>query len=381
VGLATLTHAYGIFFLPVFGLLLVWARGMAALRRPAVYRLLAGFGLALIPWAAYVAQDWYAFRGQMQPQAGRFDLLNPHFYLDNLLREPWRYLAWIGGSFRRPVLWPRLGVFVMAAGTVATTAALARRAWTGARQSRVEPAPTMALEARFLLVTLPLLGLQLAALISFKRYYYVLLVLPFMALHLGYAARLAWKWAAGRRQPGRGTSWAKSLGPPAAGRSRPAQAALAALGLALVVEGVLGVGESLKAAGVISPYRAVTGAFAAHLPAGARLLIAEPLWLGLTPYEARSILLAFLLADKRYYADPPSIETVLEQLAPDYVLAQDYLLNEYLAPGAPFQNPISLAQWTALRDFLGDHCPEAVFRLDDRDYGRLSLYRCREGGS
>jgi hypothetical protein len=148
------------------------------------------------------------------------------------------------------------------------------------------------------------------------------------------------------------------------------------LGVALVVEGALGVTKSLRAAAAITPYQAVSGAFAAHVPAEARLLIAEPMWLGLAGNEARSILLAFLLADDRYYEDPPSIETILGQLDPAYVLAQDYLLDEYLQPGAPFQNPVSLAQWTALRDFLRGHCPETVFRLDDPDYGRLSLYRC-----
>jgi hypothetical protein len=156
---------------------------------------------------------------------------------------------------------------------------------------------------------------------------------------------------------------------------------LAACGAALVVEGALGVGSSLEAAAAITPYQAVSGAFAPHLPADARLLIAEPVWLGLRQYEARSILLAFLLADERYYEDPPSIETALGGLDPEYVLAQDYLLNEYLRPGASFQNPISLAQWTALRDFLRGHCPEAVFSVDDRDYGRLSLYRCKGAGS
>jgi hypothetical protein len=143
------------------------------------------------------------------------------------------------------------------------------------------------------------------------------------------------------------------------------------------VEGAAGVARSLEAAAAITPYPAVTGAFAQHLPPEARLLVSEPLWLGLTQYEARSILLAFLLADERYYDDPPSISAVLDQLDPDYVLAPDYMLDEYLRPGTPFQNPTSLVQWTALRDFVRGHCPQAVFRLDDAAYGRLSLFRCQ----
>jgi hypothetical protein len=151
--------------------------------------------------------------------------------------------------------------------------------------------------------------------------------------------------------------------------------------LALLVEGALGVRESLRAAADITPYRAVAGAFAPHLPPGARLLVSEPVWLGLTQYEARSILLPFLQADERYYDQPPSIAAALGRLDPDYVLAPDYMLDEYLRPGAPFQNPTSLVQWAALRDFVRSHCPEAVIRLDDKDYGRLSLYRCGGKGS
>jgi 4-amino-4-deoxy-L-arabinose transferase-like glycosyltransferase len=351
VGLGTLTHVYAIFFLPLLIGLLLWVQGWAALRRSALYRLLVGFGLPLIPWVWYVAQDLYAFRGQMQPQSGRFDLLNPLFYLDNLLREPWRYLAWIGGSFRHPVLWPRLGVWAMTAGVALTTLALVRRARAGV------PLP---LTTRFLLVALPLLALLLAALINFKRYYYVLLVLPFVALYVAYAGRLLWRRARS---------------------SRPARAGLALAGLALLVEGAVGVTNSLEAAAAITPYQAVTGAFVPHLPADARLLVAEPLWMGLTRYDARAILLPFLLADERYYENPPGVEAVLGQLDPDYVLAQDYYLDDYLRPGAPFQNPASLAQWTALRDYLHGHCPAVVFSLADKDYGGLSLYRCAGASS
>ncbi len=346
-GLATLTHLYGLFFLVLFAALLWWMEGWRVIRSAPLYIMLGALLLTLAPWGLYVAQDLYAYRGQMLPQAGRFDLLNPLFYVDNLAREPWRYLSWIGGSFRRPILFPRAGIWLMAASVAAATV----MSFPQARRSR-------RMADRFMFLALPLLAFLLAALINFKRYYYILLVLPFVALHIGWAGLASWRWATARPR------WV-----------RAAWGVVLAL---VVVEGGLGVARSLRAARATTPYRQVTAALADHLPPRARLLVDEVFWFGLLSHPARSIHLAFLLADARYYAAPPSIAQIIDQIRPDYVVAQDYFLDEYLRPGAPFQNPTSVEQWNALRDYLRAHCPHTTFTLDDASYGRVSLYRCGE---
>ena len=361
-GLATLTHLYGVFFLMLFIGLLIWMEGPRVFYRWPLYLMLGAFALTLLPWGLYVSQDLYAYRGQMLPQAGRFDLLNPLFYLDNLVREPWRYLSWLGGSFRHPILLPRIGFWL----TVVSVPVAARYLWGQSRQ-----APT--LRNYFALTTLPILALLLAVLINFKRYYYVLLVLPFLALYIAAAILAIW------RAPGR----------------RPL---VTRIGLGLILaaawlEGGLGIAQNLQLASATTPYLEVADALVQHLPQQARLLLAEPFWLGFTHFtlsgsdraggaqgESRSIHLAFLLSDKRYYADPPTVAQVIDAIHPDYVVAQNYFLDDYLRPGAPFQNPTSVQQWSDLRDYLDEHCPNVTFTLNDKSYGSLSLYRC-EGAS
>jgi 4-amino-4-deoxy-L-arabinose transferase-like glycosyltransferase len=346
-GLATLTHVYGAFILVVLVLVLWWTRGPSVLRRPPLYLMALGFGLAVLPWVLYVLSDFAAYRGQMAKHGSLGDLLRPGFYLDNLFREPWRYLAWIGGSFRRPVLWPRLGIYLLAAGVGLALVHL----WRSARATR-QP------EDVFLLLAWPVLALLLALLIHYKRYYYVLVLLPFLALQLSYAVLAVWR---------------QTRYPPAAART-----ALVGLLTLAALEGVYGVTQSWRMAQASTPYAALREGLRRSIAPGARVLLAEPYWLGLADRDARSIQLAFLMSDARYYPQPPAMAQVLAGLAPDYVVTEERLLDNYARD--PAETSDNAQDWRELDAFLRQHCSTVALDLVTPDYGEVKVYRCGAEG-
>ena len=83
-------------------------------------------------------------------------------------------------------------------------------------------------------------------------------------------------------------------------------------------------------------------------------MIAQPFWLGLAQYQARSINLAFVLSDPQYgYEHTPSMEQVMMQINPEYVV-EDYNPNTFA--NAPAQYNWAIAQWTMFLDYLAQHC-------------------------
>jgi 4-amino-4-deoxy-L-arabinose transferase-like glycosyltransferase len=342
-GAATLTHAYGAFILVVLVVVLLWTEGARIPRRAPLYLMASGWLVAMLPWVVYVLGDLESYRGQMAKHGTLADILRPGYYLDNLLREPWRYLAWIGGSFRRPILWPRPGLWLLVAGVGLALLLL----W---RQARTRRSPSDV----FLLTAWPVLALLLAVLVHYKRSYYVLLVLPLLALQVAYAVQAVWE---------------QTRLPPTLGR-----AALGLILAAVAVEGALGVGQSWQAARATTPYAALSGTIGRAIHPGARVLLAEPYWLGLVDHQARSIQLPFLLADQRYFPRSRSLPEVLLSLQPEYVVTEERLLDIYGRD--PDQVSENAQNWRMLDAFLRQHCPLVAAELRTADYGDVRVYRC-----
>ena len=340
-GLATLTHLYGAFIVPVFTVTLIWHEGWRVLRRPAPYLILLGWALALMPYVLYVLQDWPAYRGQMLRHEGRFDLLTLAFYWDSLLHEPWRYLAWLGGSFRRPVLWPRVSFWLVILGIPLAIALF----WHRLRQR-----PSLA--DRLMVIALPGLAGLLALLVNLKRYPYTALLLPFLALHLSFV--IVTLWRAARR-------WGRWL--------------IALILAAALVEGALGIWGSWQMARQTTPYARLTQALRGLIPSGARVLASHVAWFALADYEFRSANLAFILADRRYGLDPvPSLEQVVQRIDPDYIVMEQRLLKKYLDP-ASLPDDFIANLLRAFDEYLQRHC-RAVTVIAAPDYGDIGIYHC-----
>lgn len=347
-GLATLAHLYGGFVLAVIGLALLWRAGRRLPVEPAPWLIAAGYALALLPWALYIARDPAGYAGQMLPEHARFRLWDARFYLASLLAEPERYRRFVRGEDGL-LLWPRLGIWLAAAGLPLASGLLLRRALRGDTP------------ARLLLLALPAQALLLALLVNLKFYNYLAPLLPFAALQLAWLG--AWLWrAAARLRPVLGQTARLTLA--------------VALALALA-EGAAGVAQSLRSAARASDYDAYSARVAAALRPGALVLALHPLWFGLYPrgYAYRSVVLATYLAQPEFFpagAQPAS--AVLAQIAPDYVL-----VDRALAPELRLDRPAdTLAEplWRSFREYLDQRCAGPGEHIEDRDYGDLVILRC-----
>ena len=177
-GLSGLANVYGAFWIAALGLLTLYDNSAGRLRRLAW--LLAGAALPVLGWAGMLAAHWDDTRGQFIKHAGRFDLLRPSFYLDNMLNEPHRYFLGV----RDPATYLRLGFWLAVLGLPASLAWLAWR-WRRAHDAR----------AAWLLAPALVLPALLALLDSEKRFYYLIVVIPVFAISVAWAATAAFQAA------------------------------------------------------------------------------------------------------------------------------------------------------------------------------------------
>jgi 4-amino-4-deoxy-L-arabinose transferase-like glycosyltransferase len=341
-GLATLSHLYGAFILPIFGVLLVWQAGRQAWRP--LLLMAAGWGLALLPWIVYISRDLPAYQGQMLRHESRFDLLDPVFYLNNLRHEPWRYVKFLG-RFRPPVLWPRPGFWLMVVALVVAFGHL----W---RQLRWHPT----LANRFLLITLPGLALLLALFVSFKRYTYVALLLPFLALQVAVGIGVIWEWATRR-----GRRWQMLVG------------------LWLVTAVAAGIYSTIhlrQTARMATPYQELTAALQQNIPPDARLLMMHDYWLGLADYEVYSLDLAYNLSDEAFVGSAARpLPQVIQSIAPTHIIVSQQLLKSYLTPETLPGEKVAHF-WQSVDMTIQSNCAETVTQVPSQTYGVVNVYHC-----
>ncbi len=333
-GLATLTHVYGAFVLVIAGLLLLWDKKPL----PILY-ISFGWLLALTPYFLYIAQDIRAYQGQMLRHAERLGFLNLAFYQRNITEEQYRFLAWFGGSYESPILWPRIGIWVFFVGILLANIVLLHRMCTS---------PTFA--DRFTWLALPAVWLPLILLITLKRYYYVTLLMPFFALQIAVAA--VWLWREQQR-----LRWLWSL--------------IAAL---LVFESVLGVAQNVRAAAQATPYETVAAEIRAALPTASRVMAMPIFWYALRDRDFLSLDLAFVKSAERFHYTPqPTAYDVIGDYAPDYLLIAQGMLNQ---DPTTFPRAELAQQWADIKRYLATRCAAPVVVSESADYGILLLAHC-----
>ncbi len=344
-GLATLTHMYGAFMLPVLVLLLASMQGREFFRTPALYLLIAGWVGALLPWIAYAAANWPEYQGQMLRHEGRFDLFDPNFYLGNMLREPWRYLRFFG-AFREPVLFPRPAFWIVLAGLIiGSVVALGRL-----RQSKD-------IRLMAIVMPLPLLALQMGLLLNFKRYAYLALLLPHAALLCAYGWRELWRWAGARKKAFR--------------------IVIFALAAAALVEGLFALAANFQDARTTSPVSEIVGEISARVSPDQRTLMLHAYWLELTELDTYALDLAFVLAQPEITGLPnQGMEEALMLISPENIIVREELLKAYEREPGSLPNDRVVALWRSFDEYIQTWCRLDYQTEHDRDYGTVSLYVC-----
>lgn len=349
-GPAMLGHVYGAFIVAVFAAVLLWERGWRVALDPPIYLVVAGWALAALSWAIYALQDPAAYYGQtlVDQAAGRYDVLNPAFYWNNLLHEIDRYHRFVGGG-GAGLLQPRVGIWLLLAGVLGANVLLLRRGRGG-----------MSLPDRLLFLSLAMLLGLLTLLVNIKDYRYIILILPFAALQVAYALVQAWGWAGER------ATWLRWVG--------------GVVLLAALLESGAGVAQLLRNAQSASPYQRFTGAVAQHIPPGARVMMVHFYWIGLAQFEARSLDLPFRFSNPNFYKlQPLSMAEALRRVAPTHLLVDPLVEKYVIDPNQPGDSAILLQQKRAITQAIHQHCTDLVATIDGpeyTDYGPLKVYRC-----
>ena len=311
-GLSGLAHVYGLFWVPALALLtFLEARWRRALL------VVAGAVLPWLPYAAYVASDLQDWRGQTAVYATRFELLNPAWYLDNLVQEYHRYGPGLGP--------PGLG-WLLHPGAFALAVALPVSLWLLARCARRSRA------ARTLLVPSLLFPLLFALFIHLKLVNYTLIELPLWALAIGYALVRVTRF----------------------------RVLVAVVGAAVLLEGAAALVNLDRAAETTTPYPQFIAEVRPLVPPNARVLGLHTYWFGMENFDYRSFLVPLNWADEGV-----PLDQALDRVAPQVVLL-DPRMRTYFT---------SVPDGALFNAWLGKHNAVLLGRVDDPTYGLIEIYR------
>lgn len=333
VALSALTHVYGAFLLVGLVLLMIWGRAGAL--RPKVWLVLAGFLAPVLPWLWFVGNDLAGFRGQLAVPVGRFEMLEPSFYLANVGHEAERYgamTASLGVALRRP------GVLIVAALVPAALLLLLRRRLRGERDAAWEIAALFVVQA-----------LLFATLLQTKRPSYAIALWPFVVLLVAWLAIRLWN-------------------------TRPQtlpRLAVAAVGLWAIGDGVVGLWQRHEAAAGVTSYDSFEARLREVVPRGARVLGLPRFWLGLQETDYRTWAVPFSVV--RSPGSRVTLRQALEAVDPQIVLVDPDMadaLQQRAGVGQPYHS-----EFVDVEAFFGARRAKLLTILRDPTYGPLKVYR------
>ncbi|MGH2520938.1 MAG: ArnT family glycosyltransferase [Anaerolineales bacterium] len=333
-GLAGLANVYGLFWVvALMGMMLIdnWllqpsCRGV--LRRAGW----VGFGAAVpwLGWGAIILAHWPEARGQFSKHVGRFDLLNPAFYLDSLMNEIHRYALGV----REPGTLFRVGFWLVVVGVPLVLA------WLGWRATRYRDRRAM-----WLLVPCLLFPALFALFVNTKRFYYLMMLVPLLAL------ALAWGLArvAGRRR------WMVAL----------------LLGV-MIIQAALGITRMQSLAREVDSPAAFFAKLRQAVPLEAGVILGPPqYWFALPQRDYRSTALPFLLSGPRGLAPIP-FDAALNRVAPEVVLVERSLLDSLT--NADQLEPLATPRTEQFWDFMRQHQARLVGELYDYEGALVQVY-------
>ncbi len=340
VGLASMSHLYGIFWGPALATMLLIGRRSRVLSQPALWLLLAGVAITWLPWLAYIATGWSDFTGQMRFVSPRFDLSNPSFFTGNLLHGNGPLsIDWLQRSLGE-MPWSRIGAWSAVAGL---PIALATIFFTARQRSSAEnPALSVAVS---LVVTIALF----LVLIHVKTYSYMIAVWPLGALVLAIGAARLWQVG-----------------------GLTARALLGLLIGSMAIEGAMRVTEARQMARRVTPYEWYTGDVARCIPEGSLVLGLQHYWLGLRQYRYRTWVMATNYSHPIYTHDPIPFDQAIERIDPDVLLVDRYIdrmLRNSRDPAHPNHH-----LYLGFEAFVTKRGASITCVIRDRSYGDMRVY-------
>ena len=352
-GAAGLAHIYGVFWLPVLLLLVLWdsrgagtggnaaADGRPSAWRPAAGSLLFGFTVIWIPYLAYVLGGLADWRGQMEWYGGRFDLLNLSWYLQNVRDEFHRYGPGLGPL--RPEVLLRIGWWTA---VVAVPLSIAGLAWRCRRHG--------GWPERVVLVPVLVFAVLFALLIRPKLANYAIAFTPVAAIAVAWGVRSLWYWLALKPR-----------------LRRPGQLILAIMLLAVMVEGGGRVLALEAAANVTTPYATYIQMVRSHIPPGSKVLAQHNYWYGLEDHSYLSWLVPLMWVHDKG-PDRLTMDQALDRAAPDIVLFDRRMRSHFLQLERAGDHAPAL-----YREWLSTNGASLIAVVDDPTYGKMEIYQVK----
>ncbi len=338
IGLSTMSHLYGVFWLVVLQIALLWRHGWIALARVPMYAVTAGCVLVCAPWLYVIRAYWPDYVGQTLVAVDRFRLLDPQFYVQNLVHEidRFRFLDWRADSGVPYLLRPGAWLVVAA---LPTAGVLLARAST--RRTANDTA--------ILLIALVGQVLLFALLIKAKFRFYTIATWPLAVVAISWLGVRLWR-------PQRHSSWIRPL---------------LVVAVALVVaEGSLQIQRRRATAAHITPYAEFEQRLEPLLMPGGIVLGAMQNWLGIPFVPYRSWFLPHFLSDERFHHQPIPFRTALERISPDIVFLDNYTgVHMVGADGGAFAH-----RHPEFEAFMRDRDARLVGVVEDSTYGRIEVY-------
>lgn len=340
-GLASLSHLFGAFWLPVFLGLLIggWHGGVR--RTHATGLVVLGFLATWLPWIAYIVSGWDDYRGQMRFVADRFDVFSPAFYVSNALHGGGPIsLDWMLAVLR-DLPWQRPGTWSVLLGIPIGLGAMA---WSALGQHHRHHA------ARMLGLVALAQFVMFLVLLKVKTINYMIGLWPLGVLMLAWLG--IWLWDR---------------------RSALVRIGIVVLLALILGEGTTRIAHARTAARRTDSYDRYAREIALCIPAGSLVLGLQHYWLGLRQYAYRTWLMPINYAHPLYYHDPVPIENALELINPDIILIDRYMARFFERAAHP-DHPLHAMQ-TGFEAFLARRRAEPICAIHNRTYGTMIVHR------
>ena len=341
-GLASLSHLFGVFWLPLFLAQSLAAPRAGVPRMRAVMLVLSGFILPWLPWLIYIVSGWSDFVGQMRFVSERLEIFNPSFYRANALHGPGPISAdWLVTVVRELPL-SRPGAWTVIIGIPVALLVIALSTWRDRGRSPV---------GMFALFSLAQL-LMFVALLRVKTINYMIGLWPLAALLLAWLG--IWLWDR---------------------RKTSVRVALVVLFALILGEGSLRIIHAATVARRAASYDTYTSQIARCIPTGSRVLGLQHYWLGLRQYDYRTWLVPANLTYPAYYSDAMSLDAALDKVDPDIILI-DRIMARYFESASDPSHP-ARARRQAFDAFMARRDAQLVCTIQNQTYGTMNVYRVK----
>ena len=346
LGLSGFSNIYGLFWLPAMGLLyLLDPPNLTHLRdlprhvtvnflrvKSNLLKFIVASSVPWIFWLAVLLVNWESATGQFIKHDGRFDLFNPTFYWHNLITEINRY----GLGFRDIASYGRIGFWFVAVGIPIGIIWLIYRLYH--YQDR---------RALYLFIPLFTIPTLLGLLVSLKRHYYLMIILPLAAILLAWLSHYLYQ---------KKRRWLTGL--------------LITLLTLFALQGAWGMRQLHNTAQKYAPSFPFYADLASRLPAEGRIMASNVYWPILADRDFRSLTLLFMLTNP-INEDPLPFAEALLQIRPDILILDETFAHDLFTSEAFTGQPRYQPFW----DFMDTHNAQLIDQLVNPQGALLEIYQ------